>query len=91
MPFVVLSEYQKQGIGKKLIEKGHQIAKQLGYHFSIVLDSETYYHKKEYVSAIQYGIKAPFEVPNENFIAIKLNNFDKEISGTVEYAKEFGI
>ena len=27
-PLVVLPEYQKQGIGKKLIEKGHQIAKQ---------------------------------------------------------------
>lgn len=90
-PLGILPEYQKQGIGKKLIEKGHQIAKQLGYHFSIVLGSETYYHKSGYVSAIQYGIKAPFEVPNENFMAIKLNDFDKEITGTVEYAKEFGI
>ena len=90
-PLGILPEYQKQGIGKKLIEKGHQIAKQLGYHFSIVLGSETYYHKSGYVSAIQYGIKAPFEVPNENFMAIKLNDFDKEITRTVEYAKEFGI
>lgn len=30
-------------------------------------------------------------MPNENFMAIKLNDFDKEITGTVEYAKEFGI
>ena len=35
--------------------------------------------------------KAPFEVPNENFMAIILNNTDKEIVGIVEYAKEFGI
>lgn len=90
-PLGILPEYQKQGIGKRLIEKGHQIAKQLGYHFSIVLGSDTYYPKSGYVSAIQYGIKAPFEVPNENFMAIKLNDFDKEITGTVEYAKEFGI
>ena len=90
-PLGILPEYQKQGLGKRLIEKGHQIAKQLGYHFSIVLGSDTYYPKSGYVSAIQYGIKAPFEVPNENFMAIKLNDFDKEITGTVEYAKEFGI
>ena len=49
------------------------------------------YSKSGYVPAIQYGIKAPFEVPNENFMAIKLNDFDKEITGKVEYAKEFGI
>ena len=56
-PLGILPEYQKQGIGKRLIEKGHQIAKQLGYHFSIVLGRDTYYPKSGYVSAIQYGIK----------------------------------
>ncbi len=90
-PLGILPKYQKQGIGKKLIEKGHQIAKELGYHYSIVLGSETYYSKSGYSPAINYGIKAPFEVPNENFMAIKLNNTDKEIIGIVEYAKEFGI
>lgn len=90
-PLGILPEYQKRGIGKKLIEKGHQIAKELGYHYSIVLGSEIYYSKRGYVPAIEYGIKAPFEVPNENFMAIKLNNTDKEIIGIVEYAKEFGI
>lgn len=53
--------------------------------------SENYYPKFNYVPAIQYGIKAPFEVPNENFMAIKLNDTDAKIEGTVEYAKEFGI
>lgn len=90
-PLGILPKYQKQEIGKKLIEKGHQIAKKIGYHYSIVLGSETYYSKSGYSSAINYGIKAPFEVPNENFMAIKLNNTDKEIIGVVEYAKEFGI
>lgn len=90
-PLAILPEYQKQGIGKKLIEKGHQIAKHLGFHFSLVLGSEYYYPRSGYVPAIQYGIKPPFEVPNENFMAIKLNDFDKEITGTVEYAREFGI
>lgn len=90
-PLAILPEYQRQGIGKQLIEKGHQIAKKLGYHYSIVLGSQTYYPKSGYVPAIEYGIKAPFEVPNENFMAIKLNHTDKEIIGIVEYAKEFGI
>ena len=90
-PLAVLPEYQKQGIGSKLVQQGHKIAKELGYHYSIVLGSETYYPKFGYVPAIQYGIKAPFEVSNENFMAIKLNDTDIEIKGTVRYAKEFGI
>lgn len=90
-PLGILPEYQKQGIGKKLIEKGHQIAKELGYHYSIVLGSATYYSKSGYSPAINYGIKAPFEVSNKNFMAIKLKNTEKEIIGIVEYAKEFGI
>ena len=90
-PLAVLPEYQKQGIGKKLIEEGHKKAKKLGYHYSIVLGSERYYPKLGYVPACQYGIKAPFEVPNENYMAIKLNDTDVEITGIVEYAKEFGI
>ena len=90
-PLGILPKYQRQGIGRKLIEKGHKIAKKLGYHYSIVLGSQNYYSKVGYVPASQYGIKAPFEVPNENFMAIKLNNTDAKITGIVEYAKEFGI
>lgn len=63
----------------------------LGYYYSIVLGNENYYSKTGYIPASQYGIKAPFEVPNENFMAIKLNDTDKEITGIVKYAKEFGI
>lgn len=90
-PLGILPEYQKRGIGTKLIEEGHKIAKNLGYHYSIVLGSEKYYPKLGYIPASQYGIIAPFEVPNENFMAIKLNNTNKEITGVVKYAKEFEI
>ncbi len=88
-PLAVLPEYQNQGIGGKLIERGHRIAKKLGYNYCIVLGHESYYPKFGYVPAINYGIKAPFEINNENFMAIKFN--DININGTVEYAEEFGI
>lgn len=90
-PLAVLPEYQKQGVGSKLIEEGHKIAKKLGYHFSVVLGSEKYYPKFGYVPAVQYEIEAPFEVSSKNFMAKKLNNIDTEIKGVVKYAKEFGI
>lgn len=90
-PLAILPEYQKQGIGAELIKQGHEIAKRLGYHYSIVLGSEKYYPKFGYIPATEYKIKAPFEVPNENFMAIKLNDANMRIEGLVEYAKEFGI
>ena len=65
--------------------------KKLGYQYVVVLGSEKYYTKFGYIPAIKYGIKAPFDVPNENFMAVKLNNTNVKIQGIVEYAKECGI
>ena len=90
-PLGVLPEYQKQDIGSVLIQEGHKKAKELGYHYSIVLGSDKYYTKFGYIPAKEYGIVAPFDVPDENFMAIKLNDIDIEIKGIVQYAKEFGI
>lgn len=90
-PLGILPEYQRQGIGTMLIQEGHKIAKKLGYHYSIVLGSKKYYPKFGYIPASKYGILAPFKVSNENFMAIKLNDTNKDITGVVKYAKEFGI
>ena len=90
-PLGVLPEYQRQGIGSALIKQGHKIAKKLGYHYSIVLGSDKYYPRFGYIPAKEYGILAPFDVPDENFMAIKLNDTNEIIKGTVKYAKEFGI
>ncbi len=90
-PLAVLPEYQRQGVGSKLIEEGHKIAKEMGYHYVVVLGSDKYYPKFGYEKASKYGIKPPFDVPDENFMVIKLNDLRKGIKGTVKYAKEFGI
>ena len=90
-PLAVLPEYQSQGIGSKLIKEGHKIAKEMGYHYVVVLGSDKYYPKFGYEKASKYGIKPPFDVPDENFMVIKLNDLRKGIKGTVKYAKEFGI
>ena len=90
-PLAVLPEYQRQGIGIALIEKGHERAKMMGYHYSVVLGSKDYYKKTGYEPAKNFGILAPFEVDSNNFMVKRLNNTDKEINGVVNYAKEFKI
>lgn len=88
-PLAVLPQYQKQGVGTALIKRGHEIAKQLGYSHSIVLGSERYYPRFGYQPASQFGIQPPFDVPSENFMAISLGEKEGNLSGVVEYAKEF--
>ncbi len=89
-PLAVLPELQRSGIGGKLIEEGHKIAKELGYVYSIVLGHEEYYPRFGYKPASIYGIKPPFPVSDENFMAIKLiKDETSTINGVVSYAKEF--
>lgn len=90
-PLSVIPGRQRQGIGKALIQEGHRRARELGYRYSVVLGSETYYPKMGYLPAEQYGIQAPFDVPRENFMACQLEKGAPQISGVVQYAKEFGI
>ena len=91
-PLAVLPRFQKKGIGKSLIEKGHKVAKDLGYKGIVVLGHAEYYKKFGYEPASKWNIKCPIEVPDENFMAIELYPGALEnISGTVQYAPEFGI
>lgn len=90
-PLAILPEYQKQGIGTALIQAGHKIAVGLGYHYSVVLGSETYYPRTGYVPAKEFGIEAPFEVPDENFMAVKLCEYLESVEGVVKYSDAFGI
>lgn len=89
-PLSVDPSYQRQGIGKALIEKGHRIGKDLGYPYSIVLGSDKYYPKFGYIEAKSYGIKAPFDLPSKYFMAKKLKDNKKEITGILEYDEAFG-
>jgi len=89
-PVSVLPEYQRNGIGGTLIKEAHKKAKELGFHSVILLGHEKYYPKFGYKQADQFGIELPFEVPKENCMAIELiENGLKNVSGIVEYPKEF--
>lgn len=90
-PLSVKPVYQRQGVGTALVVEGHKIAKRLGYQYALVLGSELYYPRFGYMPAEQYGIMIPKGFPAPNFMAVKLQENAKAISGAVTYAKEFGI
>lgn len=90
-PLAVHPQYQRIGIGSALINRGHEIARELGFEYSIVLGSDDYYPKFGYVPSHTYNIYSPFDVPKNNYMANKLNDNAVNICGIVEYAEEFGI
>lgn len=89
-PLAVLPSCQNRGIGLALIRYGHKIAKNLGYGFSVVLGHAGYYPKAGYVPASRYGIKAPFAIPDENFMAVCFDDTAEPLNGTMKYDDAFG-
>ena len=89
-PVSVLPEYQGQGVGEKLIKAGYLLAKKLGFCSVIVVGHPTYYPRFGYTPASRWNISAPFEVPDNCFMAIELTKDGlKGVSGSVEYPQEF--
>ena len=89
-PMAVLPDYQKEGIGKQLIKSGIEKAKSLGYESIVVLGHAEYYPKFGFMPASKFGIVAPWEVPDDVFMALELkDNALKSVSGLVNYAQAF--
>jgi putative acetyltransferase len=90
-PMSVLPEYQKKGIGKKLINESLEILKKRPISFIIVLGHEEYYPKFGFEIASKYDIKCQWDgVPDEAFMIMIL---DKEkmsnVHGIAKYRTEW--
>lgn len=89
-PVAVLPAFQKKGIGGRLIVEAHRIAKESGYKSVILLGHEKYYPKFGYRPLRHHDLSLPFEVPEENCMAIELvPDALKNKKGKVIYPKEF--
>ncbi|MEL7121554.1 MAG: N-acetyltransferase [Bacteroidota bacterium] len=89
-PVGVLPAFQSKGIGSKLINKAHELAKDLGYKAVVLIGHEAYYPRFGYVQAHTKGIKFPFEVGKEHCMVIELvENGLNGVKGMVEYPKAF--
>ncbi|MER0466053.1 N-acetyltransferase [Bacillus cabrialesii subsp. cabrialesii] len=89
-PVSVAPEYQRKGIGSQLIHVALKKAKELGYRSVIVLGHQDYYPKFGFKPASLWNIKAPFEVPDEAFMALELSKDSLEnVKGVVHYSKAF--
>jgi putative acetyltransferase len=83
-------EFQKQGIGSKLVRQGLERCRNLGYKVVIVVGHPNYYPRFGFTTARAKGLDAPFLVPDEAFVVIELApGALNGISGMVIYPPAF--
>ena len=83
-PISVMPDYQKQGIGKRMVNKGIGLLKDLGAEGCVLVGDPKYYER--------FGFRSPNElkhegVPQENFLALPFYNRIPE--GTVQFHSAF--
>lgn len=88
-PLSVRPDYQYQGVGTALINHAHDIIKTLDYPAVVVLGHPDYYAKFGYNNASEFGITAPFDVPDGVLRVWQIDKGEKVPSGEIEYAKAF--
>jgi putative acetyltransferase len=89
-PMAVIPNYQNKGIGSMLVNEGLKLCKEMAISNVIVLGHSNFYPKFGFVPASRYGIKPPFNVPDEVFMAIELIHGSlNDKSGTVKYPDAF--
>ena len=89
-PMAVHPEYQRQGIGGRLIRYGLEKCREKGYQSVIVLGHPEYYPRFGFEKASIWGIRPPFEASDEVFMAMELVEGGlKGVAGVVEYPEEY--
>jgi putative acetyltransferase len=89
-PMAVLPEFQRQGIGSKLIESGKQRLREAGVPFIVVLGHPSYYPRFGFIPASKYGVRSEWEVPDNVFMMLVMDH-ETMVSGSglAKYRSEF--
>lgn len=89
-PMAVDPDFQQKGVGSQLVRYGLNQSKEAGFHSVIVLGHPRFYPRFGFLPASRWNITAPWEVPDEAFLALELVPGALEgVSGCVAYSHVF--
>lgn len=89
-PMAVLPEYQRHGIGSKLIEAGNNRLARAGFPFVVVVGHPRFYPRFGFTRASARGITCEWNVPDEVFMVAVLDETQMHgVSGAARYRPEF--
>ncbi|MGP3689440.1 GNAT family N-acetyltransferase [Streptomyces sp. IBSNAI002] len=82
---------QRSGAGSSVVRAVLAAAKERGEPLVLVLGHPEYYPRFGFVPASRFGIRAPFEVPDEAMMALVLDDSVPVPAGTIGYPAPFGV
>ncbi|MFE3557495.1 GNAT family N-acetyltransferase [Streptomyces sp. NPDC059193] len=82
---------QRSGAGSSVVRAVLAAAKERGESLVLVLGHPEYYARFGFVPASHFGIRAPFEVPDEAMMALVLDDSVPVPAGTIGYPAPFGV
>jgi len=89
-PLAVLPEFQKRGIGGKLIREGARRLHEYGCPYIVVLGSPDYYPRFGFEPASRFHVRCEWDVPEGAFMLLPLDRYRMQAcSGLVTYREEF--
>ncbi|QFG24542.1 GNAT family N-acetyltransferase [Actinomadura sp. WMMB 499] len=90
-PCAVLPPVQRTGAGSAAIRAGLDAARDMGENLVVVLGHADYYPRFGFAPASGFGIRAPFEAPDEAMMAMALDDARPVPRGTIAYPAAFGV
>lgn len=89
-PVAVRPDRQREGVGSALVTQALERAAALGFGAVIVLGHPSYYPRFGFLPGGAFGVRCPFDVPGEAFMARELvPGALRECEGMVVYARAF--
>ena len=88
-PMSVLPACQRQGVGAKLVDAGLSVLREAGHPFVIVIGHPKYYPRFGFQPASQFHLTCEFQVPDNAFMALILDENCSIPGGLAEYHHEF--
>lgn len=90
-PCAVVPSHQRTEAGSAAVVAGLNAARELGENLVLVLGHAGYYPRFGFVPASRFGIRAPFDVPDEAMTALPLDDARPVPSGTIAYPAAFRV
>lgn len=90
-PCAVAPSAQRAGAGSAAIRAALGAAQTMGENLVLVLGHADYYPRFGFTPASRFGIRAPFEVPDEAMMAMALDGDRPVPTGTIGYPAAFGV
>jgi putative acetyltransferase len=90
-PMAVLPEFQNQGIGSALVQKGLEACRQQGHRIVVVLGHAHFYPRFGFSPKLAAHLESPFS-GSDSFMAVDLapGALD-DVAGQVQYPPPFGV